>query len=65
MTDIANPTFVAAVVGTRNARKRVESLNAHDRWMAARRKDAHRNGYHGPLTRAEAAAAFERANRAS
>jgi hypothetical protein len=65
MTDIANPTFVAAVVGTRKTRERVASLTAHDRYMAGRRRDAHKRGYHGPLTRAEAAAAFERANRAS
>jgi hypothetical protein len=64
MTDIANPTFVAATIGTRRVRERVAEISAHERYMQGRRRDAHKRGYHGPLTRAEAAAAFERANRA-
>ena len=35
--------------------------DARDRWMRARRADAARNGYRGPLTRTELAAITVRA----
>lgn len=62
MTDIASPAYVATVAHRCPVKR--ESLSAHERWMRGRRKDAAKRGYRGPLTRAEAAAAFERANRA-
>lgn len=45
----------AAVRRTRTMR-RLAAADAEARWMQQRRADARRNGYHGPLTRAELAA---------
>lgn len=55
--------------GTRNAQppaptavrrqvtmRRLRAADADARWLAARRREAARNGYRGPLTRAELAA---------
>jgi hypothetical protein len=46
-------TTPATIARTVTARK---SADAQRRWTAARRRDAARNGYRGPLTRAELAA---------
>jgi len=48
----ATPVTIARTV---TARK----IDAERRWLAARRRDAARNGYRGPLTRAELAARAE------
>ena len=58
MSNVANPTFVAATVGTRKTRDRLASLAVQD----ARRRNAAKNGYRGPLTREEAARKFARDN---
>jgi hypothetical protein len=52
-----NPCAVAAVVNGRNTQQRAtERASVRAQVMAARRADAARNGYLGPLTRAELSA---------
>jgi hypothetical protein len=52
----------AVITRTVTARK-ITAADAERRYLAARRRDAARNGYRGPLTRAEAAAQAARAGR--
>jgi hypothetical protein len=55
MADIANPTFIAAHVNMRRIRDREAAIVAREAALRGRRRDARRNGYSGPLTRAELA----------
>jgi hypothetical protein len=50
MSATPTPAVIRAAMAARR------EADAHARWMAGRRRDAARNGYHGPLTRAELAA---------
>jgi hypothetical protein len=48
----ASPVTLARLTATR----KITAADAERRWLAARRRDAARHGYRGPLTRAELAA---------
>ena len=54
------PLAVAEQVTVRQDRT---AAGNRDRYLAARRRDAARNGYRGPLTRAELAAHADRVSR--
>jgi len=54
----STPTAIARLATMR----RISQADAEHRYLAARRRDAARNGYRGPLTRAELAAQANRRN---
>jgi hypothetical protein len=48
-------TPTPATVRAYRTMARIRAEDARHRWEAGRRRDARRNGYHGPLTREELA----------